>query len=161
MTGRSTTSAARSPLRGAAALVGVPARVVPGRGHLGRGLLGGVGGLLLGAVLGTAGIAGAESLATRSSIGASTAVVGDCGDLSAVRVGYAVTTGTVQSVTLSGVPAACQGASVRVALVSATGAALATAGPVVVTGTSLTLPALSGAPSPGSVAAVHVSAVGP
>jgi hypothetical protein len=124
-------------------------------------LVGVPGSLSLALVVGVAGVAGAQSIAVQSRLGAATAAVPDCGDLTVARVGYAVTTGTVRSVTVSGVPASCDGASVRVALVSSTGAALATAGPGVLSGGTVTLTTLTANPSPTAVSRVHVSAVGP
>lgn len=95
-----------------------------------------------------------------STLGAGTARVGDCGDLSLIRPSYDLVAGGVTSVTLDGVPAGCIGARLRIALVSSSGAALATGGPVTATGTTVVVTALSAAPAAGAVVKVHVSAVG-
>ncbi len=95
-----------------------------------------------------------------STLGAGTARVGDCGNLSLVRPSYDLVSGAVTSVTLDGLPASCVGARLRIALVSASGAALATGGPVTSTGSTVVVTTLSAAPAAADVVTVHVSAVG-
>lgn len=141
---RSSSAGAAAPRRGPA-VVGVPAAV----------------GLTAALVLGAGAAALAAPLSVTSTLGAGRADVTACGDLALARTGYAVTAGTVQSVVVSAVPAGCEGARLQVTLVSSSGAALAIAGPVTVTGGVARFTALSAAPSPGAVARVDVVAVGP
>lgn len=141
---RSTSAVATASRRGPA-LVGVPAAVS----------------MTAALVLGVGAAALAAPLSVTSTLGAGRADVTPCGDLALARTGYGVTAGTVRSVVVSAVPTGCEGARLQVTLVSSTGAALATAGPVAVNGGLARFTTLSAAPAPSAVARVHVVAVGP
>lgn len=84
-----------------------------------------------------------------------------CGSLGSVTVSWTVQNDIVKKLVLTGLPASCAGGAVRVTLVDATDASLATAGPVSVTGTSMTLSSLTGSATATSVSRAQLVVVGP
>lgn len=108
------------------------------------------------ATLGAAATLGGVSA---QGIGAGRSVVASC-DTDSVGMTYAVSGGTVSSVTVTNLAAACAGGALRVVLAGSTGASLGAGGPVTISGTSATV-SLSPQPTATAVTAAHVSVVGP
>jgi hypothetical protein len=84
-----------------------------------------------------------------------------CGSLAGIGVAWTATANVVSSVSLTSIPAACAGGRLSLTLVGTGNASLASAGPVNVAGTSLTLGSLTGSATATSVTAAYVSVVGP
>jgi hypothetical protein len=117
---------------------------------------------LAGAAVGLPCVALAGGVGTTSrSVSSATASVSSCGDLSQVGVSWTVTAGVVSALSLTAVPAACVGGTLAVTLVGTGGAALGSAGPVSVTGTSQTIGSVAGSATATSVVSASVSVVGP
>ena len=87
--------------------------------------------------------------------------VSTCGSLSGLGLSWTSTANVVTAVTLTTIPAACSGGSLSLTLVGAGNAALGSAGPVSVSGTSQTLSTITGSPTSTSVTGAYVSVVGP
>jgi hypothetical protein len=108
------------------------------------------------AVLGSAASLGGVGA---SGLGAGQAVVTSCDD-DGVDVAYTTSAGIVQSVTVTGVAAGCNGGALRLVLANGSGASIGAGGPETVTAASVTVP-LSPQPSAAAVAGVHISIIGP
>ena len=117
--------------------------------------------LVAGAVVASASFASAASLGGISAreLAAGRAAVGSC-DSDGVGVTYTTSSGTVQSITVTGVAAGCAGGSLRATLANSSGANIGAGGPITVAGTSVTV-SLSPQPSSATVASAHVSITGP
>lgn len=114
------------------------------------------------AVLAGGGLAQARGvLPTARAVGSATASVTPCGSLGGIGVAWTSTDNVVTSLALSAVPASCAGGVLSVTLAGVGGVALGTAGPLTVSGTSMTLSSVSGAPVATAVRSVHVSVSGP
>jgi hypothetical protein len=113
-------------------------------------------------VLATAGPAGAKLLtptsATKVSAGAAT--VTSCGTLSSASVNYAVRAGTIQSFTISGLPAGCNGGSLTATL-NQSGTDVGHGGPVTVSSGIASIAALSANPAASNVTDVRIAILGP
>lgn len=117
---------------------------------------------LAGAAVGLPCVALAGGVGTSSrSVSSATAGVSSCGDLTGVGVSWTVTAGVVTALSLTAVPVACVGGSLSATLVGTGGAALGSAGPVTVTGTSQTIGSVSGSATATAVASASLSVVGP
>jgi hypothetical protein len=89
------------------------------------------------------------------------APVSSCGSLSGMSMSWTSTANVVTAITLTSIPAACNGASLRLVLVNSSNTSLATAGPQTVSGTSMTISTLTGSATATSVAGSYVSVAGP
>ena len=89
------------------------------------------------------------------------AAVSSCGTLSGVGVAWTVTNNVVTGVVLTSIPAACAGGALSLTLVGTGNTSLATAGPVTLSGTTLTLSSLTGSATATSVTGAQLSVVGP
>lgn len=114
-----------------------------------------------GAIVVSAALASAASLggAVSAELTAGSAAVTSC-DGDGVGVTYTSSGSAVQSVTVTGVAAACVNGALRVVLADSGGSTIAAGGPETVGGSSVAVP-LSPQPSAASVAGVHVSIAGP
>src|SRR3954447_22129416 len=86
--------------------------------------------------------------------------VSSCGSLSGITMSWTTVDDVVTTLVLGSIPAACNGGSLKLTLVGSGNASLGTAGPVTISGTSLTL-STSASPSAVAVTGSHVSVVGP
>lgn len=111
--------------------------------------------------LATAALGSAASLGgiTARGLGAGQSIVTSC-DGDGVGLTYTTSAGAVQSVTVTGVATGCSGGALSVVLADSTGASIGAGGPVTVTDTDVSV-ALNPKPSASSVAAAHVSIIGP
>lgn len=118
-------------------------------------------GLLTAVAAATAVGASAASLGglVARELGAGQANVLAC-DSSGVTLDYTVSGGTVLSVSVADVDAACAGGALRVVLAGSSGAIVGSGGPVTVAATTVAV-SLSPQPTAASVAAAHVSITGP
>ena len=98
---------------------------------------------------------------TARRVAAARAAVSSCGALSGIGVSWTSTGGVVTALTLTSVPAACTGGALSVTLVGPGGSALGSAGPVTVTGSAMSLPAVTGSPTASAVLGVQLSVTGP
>jgi phage tail protein X len=106
------------------------------------------------------GVAAAAGLVgPMARLGAGSASVTACGDLTAASPRYTVTAGTITGLTLTDLPAGCVDSQLSATLTT-NGIAAASAGPVTVTATSVTFPSLTATPTAGSVTDVRLVAVG-
>src|SRR5688572_18938333 len=96
-----------------------------------------LGGVVVAIIVATTVTAAAASLGgvSAAGLGAGQASVISC-DADGVSASYAVSSGAVQSITVSGISANCVNGSLRVVLADGTGANIASGGPTTVTGTS-------------------------
>jgi hypothetical protein len=92
-------------------------------------------------------------------VASGSAAVTPC-DADGFGAGYSTSGGAIIAVAVSGIAAGCDGAAVRVAIVDAAGAAIATGGPEPVTGDTVTVP-VGGAPSPTEAQRVEIVVEGP
>jgi hypothetical protein len=114
------------------------------------------------AVVAWPGSAAATAVAPNpKQVSAAFTATSSCGSLSGIGVAWTVTANVVSSVSLTSIPAACAGGRLSLTLVGTGNASLASAGPVNVAGTSLTLGSLTGSATATSVTAAYVSVVGP
>ena len=116
----------------------------------------------LAAVLAIPSAAAARTVTPSSSkvVSAHTAV-SSCGSLSGITMSWTVVDDVVTTIVLGLIPAACNGGTLSLTLVGAGNAALGSAGPVTVTGTSQTLTSITGSPSALAVTGSYLSVVGP
>lgn len=84
-----------------------------------------------------------------------------CGSLAGIGVAWKSTANVVTSVTLTSIPSACASGRLSLTLVGSGNASLATAGPLTVSGTTLSVTSLTGSATATSVTAAYVSVVGP
>lgn len=94
-----------------------------------------------------------------AGLGAGQSDVTGC-DADGVSVTYALTAGAVDSIDVTGIAASCAGGSLRAVLADAAGASIASGGPHVVVGTTVSV-AMTPQPRGGDVADVHVVIEGP
>jgi hypothetical protein len=113
-------------------------------------------------VLATAGPASAKLLTPTSvqKVGGGRTAVASCGSLSSATLNYAVRAGTVQSLTISGLPTTCNGGSLSATL-SQNGTDGGRGGPVTVSSGSATISSLSANPTTASVTDVRIVIQGP
>jgi hypothetical protein len=113
------------------------------------------------ALLAVPGAAGARTITPSSNkvVSAQTAV-SSCGALSGITLAWTSVAGSLSTVTLGSIPAACAGGSLSLTLTGTGDASVGSAGPVTITGTTQTLP-LSGSPVVTTVTGAYVSVVGP
>ena len=108
---------------------------------------------------GGTGVATAAALApTAARLGAGTAAVAACA--SSGSVSWLDEAGSVTQVSISGLPAACNGATLSATLTAGT-TDVGHGGPVVVSAGSATISVLTAAPSAGTVTDVYIALVGP
>lgn len=118
-----------------------------------------VGALIALPVLGLGGPALAGAFGVEStSLGDGTAAVTSCGALSAAGVSYRVTDGIITAVSVTALPAACNGAALSLTLVNGS-TVVGSAGPLTITAGSVTA-AVNAGPVSTTVSAVHLSVVG-
>ena len=114
------------------------------------------------ATIGSAGVSGAAPRGvTTKTLAAAGIPAAACGVLSGATVSYLTTNGAVTRVTVSGLPAACNGALVSLSLVNGAGTNLGSGGPVSVSGGSATVGSLTANPTSASVTSVQLLAIGP
>lgn len=114
------------------------------------------------AILAWPGSAAATAVApSPTQVGGAFTTTSSCGSLSGIAVGWTVTSNAVTNMTLTSIPAACAGGKLSLTLVGTGNSSLATAGPVTVPGTTLTLSSLTGSAAALSVVGAYVSVVGP
>lgn len=114
------------------------------------------------AILAWPGSAAATAVtADLKKVGSAYTSVSSCGSLSGVNAAWTVTANVVTSVVLTSIPVACAGGALSLTLVGTGNTSLATAGPVTVTGTTLTLSSLTGSATATSVTGAYFSVVGP
>ena len=94
-------------------------------------------------------------------VSAAFATTSSCGSLSGVTVSWTVTANVVTSVTLASIPSSCVDATLSLTLVGIGSTPLATAGPVTIAGTSVTVSPLTGSATSTSVLGAYLSVVGP
>lgn len=95
-----------------------------------------------------------------SEIASAWTAVSACGSLASTTLAWTSTANVVTEVRLAGIPAGCTGGSLQLTLAGSAGTSLATAGPVAVSGTSLTLtPTLTATST--SVVSAHLVVSGP
>jgi len=117
---------------------------------------------LLGLAVGVPCVAVAGGVGTTSrTVSSASTSVSSCGSLSGIGVSWTATANVVTAVTLTSIPAACNGATLSVTFTGTANTSLGSAGPVTVTGTSQTLSSVTGSPASTSVTGAFVSAVGP
>lgn len=110
-------------------------------------------------VLGVGVPALAQGLGVQSArLGGGTTAVPSCGALSAAVVSYRVTDGIVTAVSVTTLPAACNGADLSLTLVNGS-TVVGSAGPLTINAGSVTAPVNSG-PVSTTVTDVHLSVVG-
>ena len=108
---------------------------------------------------GGTGVASAAALApTAARLGAATVAVAACA--SSGSVSWLDEAGSVTQITVSGLPAACNGATLSATLTAGT-TDVGHGGPVVVSAGSATISVLTAAPSAGTVTDVYIALVGP
>lgn len=106
-------------------------------------------------------VAAASAAGTRSAtLAAGQVSVTACGAVSAATVAYRVTAGAVTGVSVSGLPASCDGARLTVTLTSS-GADAGHGGPAVISGGAATIAVLSASPSPSSLTDARLAVAGP
>jgi hypothetical protein len=110
-------------------------------------------------ILTVAGSAATLGLAS-TDLGAGQASVAPCGDTSGVTRNFATSAGEVTRIDLSGFPAGCEGGAARVVITDASGAAVSSGGPVVISGGAASI-TLSPTLNPSSVRTAHVVVAGP
>lgn len=109
--------------------------------------------------VGGTGVASAAVLSPPTSrLGTGTAAVASCA--SSGMASWTDEAGSVTQVSITGLPAACNGATLSITLTAAS-VDVGRGGPVTVSGGSATITALTATPSAGTVTDVHVSLVGP
>jgi hypothetical protein len=113
-------------------------------------------------VLATAGPAAAKLLTPTSAtkVGAGAISVTGCGSLSSAAVNYSVRAGLVQSFTISGLPATCNGGTLTATL-SQNGTDVGHGGPVTVSSGTASISTLSANPTASSVTDVRIAMQGP
>ncbi len=111
-------------------------------------------------VFGSAAFASAATLGgvTASRLGVGISGVASC-DVDGVRLSYAVSDGSVQTVTVTDIAVGCTNGSLRLVLANNSGASIGAGGPAAVTGTTITV-SITPQPSSTAVAAAHVSIIG-
>ena len=114
--------------------------------------------LALVAATGTGLAAAAPLLPAAASLGSGIAVVAAC--TSSGTVSWTDTAGSVTAVSISGLPAGCEGAQLSLTLLSGT-TDLGHGGPATVSGGTATVSGLSAAPAAAGVTRVQVLVVGP
>ena len=108
---------------------------------------------------GGTGVATAAALApTAARLGAGTIAITACA--SSGSVSWLDGAGSVTQVSINGLPAACNGATLSATLTAGT-TDVGHGGPVVVSAGSATISVLTAAPSAGTVTDVYISLVGP
>lgn len=118
--------------------------------------------VMVAGLAGGAGLASAAGLGARSApLGSGAAVVTPCGaGVPSGVVSFRTVGGNVFGLSVSGLPAGCNGGSVSVTLVAGT-AAVAAGGPVVVSGQAADLAALTAQPAASTVTGADVVVTGP
>ena len=96
---------------------------------------------------------------TSTAVGSGYVAVAPCTNLTGTSLGYVVAGGSITGLTVAGLTASCDGKRVSVTLLQG-GTAVASAGPVVVTGGSATFTVLSTNPPAGAVSGASLVAVG-
>jgi len=114
------------------------------------------------AVLAWPGSAAATAVApSPKQVAGAFAATSSCGSLSGVGIAWTSTGAFVTSVALSSIPAGCVGGKLSLTFVGSGNASLASAGPVTVSGATLTLSSLTGSAVTTNVTGAYVSIVGP
>jgi hypothetical protein len=103
----------------------------------------------------------AGSTTTTTKLGAGFSAVASCGSLSGTATSWTVTAGKVTAVTVSSIPAACNGATASLTLVDSTSASVGSQGGVTVGGGSALFSSISPTPASTAVAGIHLVLVGP
>jgi hypothetical protein len=98
---------------------------------------------------------------TSKALGAGRTTVTACGNLASATITYRVTANAVTGLTATGLPASCNGSSLRATLASAAGTDLGHAGPVTVAASAATFGSFTATPTASSVASVRLAATGP
>ena len=104
--------------------------------------------------------AAAPNPVTTERVQGGVAAVSACGTLSGVSVSWSSRSGVVMDVVLGALPSTCTGGTLSVTFAAADNSSLGTAGPAVLTGTSISL-GVSGSPTASAVSRLQVSVVGP
>lgn len=97
---------------------------------------------------------------TSKDVASGAAAVSSCGALSGVTVSWTSRSGVITQVVLGSIPSACIGGTLSLTFASAGNTALGTAGPITVTGTSMTV-AVSGSPTASLISQALVAVAGP
>jgi hypothetical protein len=103
----------------------------------------------------------AGSTTTSTKLGAGFSAVSSCGSLSGTSTSWTVTAGKVTAVTVSGIPAGCNGATASVTLVDSSSASVGAQSGVTVAGGSAVFSSVSPSAVSTVVAGIHVVVVGP
>lgn len=113
-------------------------------------------------IVATAAPAAAKLLTPTSAkkVGAGATAVTSCGTLSSAAVNYAVQAGAIQGLTISGLPATCNGGALTATL-SQNGTDGGHGGPVTVSSGTAAIATLSGNPTTSSVTDVRIVIQGP
>lgn len=99
--------------------------------------------------------------ATSKKVAGASASVSSCGTLSGIGIAWTVTNDAINSVSLTSIPAACNGGSLSITFVNGSNVSQGSAGPVTITGTSQTINSITGSPVGSNVASAFASVVGP
>src|SRR3954447_25650179 len=105
-------------------------------------------------------VAGSTNPTSKKVVSAN-ATVSSCGSLSSMTISWTVVDDVVSSIVLGSIPVACNGGLLSLTLVNSSNASLGSVSQVTITGTSMTLSTISGAPSALAVSKAFVSVVGP
>jgi hypothetical protein len=97
---------------------------------------------------------------TTKRVASGSAAVSSCGTLTGVAVSWTSRNGVVTQVVLGSIPSTCIGGTLSLTFAAADNSSLGTAGPVVVSATSMTL-AVTGSPTASAVGQAQVAVVGP
>jgi hypothetical protein len=103
----------------------------------------------------------AGSTPTTTKLGAGFSAVASCGSLSGTATSWTVTAGKVTAVTVSSIPAGCNGATAALTLVDSTSASVGSQSGVAVSGGSAVFSSISPTPASTAVAGIHLVLVGP
>lgn len=112
-------------------------------------------------VLGTVAAGAALTSPTTKSLGSGTVGVSSCGSLAGATVAYLTQNRKVVGITVSGLPASCDGGLLSATLTNATNTNLGGGGPATVGGGAATVTGLSATPTATTPTKVFFSVVGP
>jgi hypothetical protein len=103
----------------------------------------------------------AGTTTTAGKIGAGFSAVSACGALTGATTSWTVTGGNITAVTVSSIPAGCNGATAAATLVNSSSTSIGGQSGGTVSGGSVTFSSLSANPASTTVAGIHVVLVGP
>lgn len=113
-------------------------------------------------VVGPPGVAfAAGSTTTTTKLGAGFSAVSSCGSLSGTVTSWTVTAGKVTALTVSSIPAGCNGAIASLTLVDSSSTSIGSKSGVTVAAGSAVFSSIAPTPASTAVAGVHVVLVGP